>query len=161
MLPQTIEYVFMTDLSIDDLFADHRIKPTANRQLVARALAASRRPLSLAELEESLLTMDRSSIFRVLTLFRERHLVHAIEGGGEGVRYELCTSHNHESDDDQHAHFHCECCHRTFCLEDIPVPSVALPQGYEMESVSFVIKGLCPDCARSVRPYSYDPGSLA
>lgn len=151
----------MVDISIDDLFADHGIKPTANRELVARALASSLRPLSLAELEEKLLTMDRSSIFRVLTLFRNQHLVHSIEGGGEGVRYELCTSQDHEHEDDQHAHFHCERCHRTFCLEEIPIPSFVLPDDYQVESVSFLIKGICPECARALRPYSYDLGSLA
>ncbi len=133
---------------IDELFADHGVKTTANRLLVARALADSRRPLSLAELEERLLTLDRSSIFRALTLFREHHLVHVIEGGREGVHYELCLSHDHELDDDQHAHFHCESCHRTFCLEDVQISAVALPEGYEITSVNFLIKGLCPDCSR-------------
>ena len=91
----------MNDNFIEELFEHHGIKPTANRQLVARALADSRRPLSLAELEERLVTLDRSSIFRVLTLFRDQHLVHVIEGGSEGVHYELCQSHSHETDDDQ------------------------------------------------------------
>lgn len=151
----------MSDTTFDTLLLDHDIKPTANRLLVARALADSHRPLSLAELEERLLTMDRSSIFRVLTLFRDQHLVHVIEGGGEGVHYELCQSHDHENDDDQHAHFHCERCHRTFCLENIAVPIVPLPEGYEVHTVNYLIKGICPACARSTRSYSYDPGCLA
>lgn len=151
----------MNDISIDELFEHHGIKPTANRQLVARALADSRRPLSLAELEERLVTLDRSSIFRVLTLFRDQHLVHVIEGGSEGVHYELCQSHSHETDDDQHAHFHCEVCHRTFCLQEIPVPVVDLPEGYTATSASYLIKGICPACARTLRPYDFDRGSLA
>lgn len=151
----------MNDIFIEELFEHHRIKPTANRQLVARALADSRRPLSLAELEERLVTLDRSSIFRVLTLFRDQHLVHVIEGGSEGVHYELCQSHSHETDDDQHAHFHCEVCHRTFCLQEIPVPEVALPEGYTATSASYLIKGICPACARTLRPYDFDRGSLA
>ncbi len=151
----------MNDNFIEELFEHHGIKPTANRQLVARALADSRRPLSLAELEERLVTLDRSSIFRVLTLFRDQHLVHVIEGGSEGVHYELCQSHSHETDDDQHAHFHCEVCHRTFCLQEIPVPEVALPEGYTATSASYLIKGICPACARTLRPYDFDRGSLA
>ena len=151
----------MTDNTFDDLLLDHDIKPTANRLLVARALADSRRPLSLAELEECLWTMDRSSIFRVLTLFRDQHLVHVIEGGGEGVRYELCQSHDHSTDDDQHAHFHCERCHRTFCLEDVHVPVVTLPEGYEVTAVNYLIKGICPACARATRSYDIDRGYLA
>ena len=151
----------MNDNFIEELFEHHGIKPTANRPLVARALADSRRPLSLAELEERLVTLDRSSIFRVLTLFRDQHLVHVIEGGSEGVHYELCQSHSHETDDDQHAHFHCEVCHRTFCLQEIPVPEVALPEGYTATSASYLIKGICPACARTLRPYDFDRGSLA
>ena len=151
----------MNDIFIEELFEHHGIKTTANRQLVARALADSRRPLSLAELEERLVTLDRSSIFRVLTLFRDQHLVHVIEGGSEGVHYELCQSHSHETDDDQHAHFHCEVCHRTFCLQEIPVPAVALPEGYTATSASYLIKGICPACARTLRPYDFDRGSLA
>ncbi len=142
----------MSDNTFDGLLLDHHIKPTANRILVARALADSRRPLSLAELEERLITMDRSSIFRVLTLFRDQHLVHVIEGGGEGVHYELCQSHDHETDDDLHAHFHCERCHRTFCLEDVAIPVVTLPDGYEVTAVNYLIKGICPACARTIRP---------
>lgn len=153
----------MNDIFIEELFEHHGIKPTANRQLVARALADSRRPLSLAELEERLVTLDRSSIFRALTLFRDQHMVHVIEGGSEGVHYELCQSqsHSHETDDDQHAHFHCERCHRTFCLEDVAIPTVTLPDGYEVTSVNYLIKGICPACARSSRSYAYDQGSLA
>ena len=151
----------MPDHSFDKLLLDHDIRPTANRLLVARALADSHRPLSLAELEQRLLTLDRSSIFRVLALFRDQHLVHVIEGGSEGVHYELCQSHSHDQDDDQHAHFHCERCHRTFCLWDIAVPVVALPEGYEATGFNYLIKGICPDCARATRPYAYDRGSLA
>ena len=139
---------FMNESLLDELFAAHDIKPTANRQLVARELHGSHRPLSLAELEERLLTMDRSSIFRALSLFRDHHLVHVIEGGGEGVHYELCLSHNHASDDDQHAHFLCEHCRRTFCLEDSTVPLISLPEGFVMSSVTYLVKGLCPQCAR-------------
>ena len=150
----------MTGNDFEALLLEHDIKPTANRLLVARALTDSHRPLSLAELEERLVTLDRSSIFRVLTLFRDQHLVHVIEGGGEGVHYELCQSHSHETDDDQHAHFHCERCHRTFCLENIAVPIVPLPEGYEATGVNYLIKGLCPTCSRTVHPYDFDRGSL-
>ena len=62
-----------------DLLTEHGIKPTANRLMVARELAAAGRPLSLTELERQLQTIDKSGIFRALTLFREHHLLHVIE----------------------------------------------------------------------------------
>ena len=105
--------------------------------------------MSLSELEYKILSSDKSGVFRALTLFREHHLVHVIEDGGDGVRYELCLSQDgHEHDDDQHVHFYCERCHRTFCLTDTPIPPIQLPTGYRLTSINYIAKGLCPECSR-------------
>ena len=138
----------MNSEECEKLLSSHDIKPTANRIVVTRTLAAAERPMSLSELEYKILSIDKSGIFRTLTLFREHHLVHVLEDGGDGVRYELCYSHDgHHEDDDQHVHFYCERCHRTFCLADTPIPTVTLPEGYESQSINYMVKGLCPDCA--------------
>ena len=137
----------MSSEDCEALLVAHGIKPTANRIVVAKTLAAAERPMSLSELEYKILSIDKSSVFRVLTLFREHHLVHVIEDGGDGVRYELCHSHDgHAEDDDQHVHFYCERCHRTFCLHDTPIPTVSLPEGYRLTSINYMVKGLCPEC---------------
>lgn len=138
------------DLSIQ-LMESHGIKPTANRIVVANALLSSLRPMSLSELEYKILTIDKSGIFRTLTLFKEHHFVHVIEDGGDGVRYEICHSHSHEHDDDVHVHFFCEQCQKTFCLDNIKIPQVDLPDGYEMTTVNYVIKGWCPTCKMKKR----------
>lgn len=134
---------------MEKLLEEHGIKATANRLLIARALHDAGRPLSMTELEALLETIDKSNIFRALQLFREAHLVHVLEDTGDGTRYELCHSHG-PSDDDRHVHFWCEKCHRTFCLEDIPVPSVPAPDGYIVNSSSHLLRGICPDCASSI-----------
>jgi len=132
----------------ESLLEAHGIKPTANRIVVARALAEAEQPLSLTELEYKILSIDKSGIFRALTLFREHHLVHVLEDGGDGVRYELCLSHDgHQHDDDQHVHFYCERCHRTFCIRDTPIPAVALPDGFVLTSINYMAKGICRECA--------------
>ena len=138
----------MSSAECEMLLASHDIKPTANRIVVAKTLAAAERPMSLTELEYKILSIDKSGVFRSLTLFREHHLVHVIEDGGDGVRYELCHSHDgHAEDDDQHVHFYCERCHRTFCLTDMPIPTVSLPAGYELHDINYMAKGLCPECS--------------
>ena len=131
---------------MEHLLEEHGVKATPNRLLVARALAGAGRPLSLMELEAQLETIDKSAIFRTLGAFKDAHLVHVLEDSGEGVRYELCHSHHDDHDDDIHVHFYCTRCHRTYCLEDTPVPPVQVPEGYEVESVSYLLKGVCPDC---------------
>ena len=138
----------MDEATCISLLQVHGIKPTANRILVAKALASSIQPQSLAELERRIISIDKSNIFRALVLFREQHLVHAIEGSSDGTKYELCYSHDHEHDDDQHPHFYCEKCQQTYCLNDAELPEILLPQGFEAHSSYLMIKGLCPHCKK-------------
>jgi len=131
---------------IETLLEHHGVKPTTNRILVARTLAEASRPMSLMELEYKILSIEKSGIFRALTLFKEHHLVHVIEDGGNGVRYELCHSHDDGDDDDLHLHFYCERCRRTYCLTDSPLPPVEVPEGFTVTSANYLIKGICPHC---------------
>lgn len=133
-------------MNLEELLEHHGVKPTVNRLLIARALQDAERPLSLMELESRLETIDKSNVFRSLTAFREAHLVHVLENAGDGVRYELCHSHSEEHDEDVHVHFYCTRCHKTYCLEDTPVPLVDVPDGFSPESVSYLVKGICPEC---------------
>lgn len=122
------------------------VKPTSNRILVLKKLKAEARPVTLLDLSNQMLTMDKSSIFRVLTLFLEHDVVHAFEDGRGVLNYELCSSAGHCHHNDGHIHFYCEACHRSFCLEDISIPHFNLPEGFSPHSISFVIKGECPEC---------------
>lgn len=124
------------------------VKPTANRILVLKALKEQSSPLSLSDLEDILATMDKSSIFRVLTLFLDHDIVHSFEDGRGILNYELCTSRTVCNQSDAHIHFYCESCRKSFCMDDIPFPAFELRQGFTMHSVSFVIKGECPECNR-------------
>ncbi len=138
----------MNEKQIEGLLERHGIKLTANRILIAKIMSTLDYPISMKELETMLLTMDKSSIFRTLSLFKNHHLVHQMEDGNDIVRYELCHSHSEEEDEDIHVHFYCEHCHRTFCLNEISVPQVNLPVGYRQTAVNYMIKGICPDCSQ-------------
>ncbi|MBO7643584.1 MAG: transcriptional repressor [Bacteroidales bacterium] len=133
---------------IENLMQAHGIRPTANRISIALALSRAGRPMSLGELEDNLDTIDKSGISRALTLFRGSHMVHVIEDGSDSVRYELCLSESEHHDSDEHVHFYCEKCGKTFCLNDISIPSVALPSGWTPTSTNYMIKGVCPACSQ-------------
>lgn len=137
----------MYDHNIEERLAGSGVKPTAMRLLVIQELQKAIRPLSLRELEDRMPSAERSTIFRALTLLLEHHLVHAIEDGSGALRYEACESPDHHTHDDQHTHFYCEHCHRTFCFRDTKIPQIALPKGFRMSAVNYMVKGLCPDCA--------------
>lgn len=124
------------------------VKPTANRILVLRALVEAGRPVSLSDLEAQIASMDKSSVFRTLTLFLEKDIVHSFEDGRGVVNYELCSEEGHCDHRDAHIHFYCERCHRSYCMEHIDLDWVQVPEGFEPLAYSFVIKGICPECRK-------------
>lgn len=124
------------------------IRPTANRILVMKTLMGEQNPQSLSNLERKMVSMDKSSIFRTLTLFLEHDVVHAFEDGRGVLCYELCEEKGACNHHDGHIHFYCESCQRSFCMEDIHIPSFELPEGFYPHSISFVIKGECPECRK-------------
>lgn len=140
----------MNHSETEGVLVDRGIRPTPNRILVARALMDATHPVALAELETVLDTVERSTIFRVLNLFRSADLVHVIDDGSGSTKYELCRSRHACSPAHLHAHFHCTGCGATVCLHDTPVPSLTLPGGYLPQAVNYVVTGLCPRCSADV-----------
>lgn len=130
------------------MLEQHGIRPTANRIVIAEALARAGHPMSMSQLENNIVSIDKSGIYRTLSEFHKHRLVHAIEGGCGEVQYELCHSHPHGHDDDEHAHFFCEVCQHTFCLAEATIPPISLPEGFVATHINYMVKGLCPDCAR-------------
>jgi Fur family transcriptional regulator, ferric uptake regulator len=126
----------------------HRdIKPTAMRLLILRTMMRGNETVSLPEMERLLPTVDKSTISRTLSLFLLHRLIHAVDDGTGAVKYAVCADDCDCSLEEEHTHFCCESCHRTFCLTQIAVPVVPLPEGFVLESVNYVLKGLCPECA--------------
>ncbi len=136
-------------IQIEGLLKSREIKPTANRILVYRELMKAKNPVSLSDLDTLLYPMDTASIFRVLDIFSKKDVVHVIEDGSRSIKYELC--HGKDSQHrvaDQHAHFHCEKCGKTICLDSISVPIVEVPEGFEIHHVNYMLKGICPECGK-------------
>lgn len=130
--------------------ANKDIKSTPNRILVLKKLYEESHPVSLLTLSNHLLTMDKSSIFRVLSLFLEHDVVHAFEDGRGVLNYELCNHSGHCLHDDGHIHFYCESCQQSYCLSNLHSPHYRLPDGFLTHSVSIVIKGICPSCKQKI-----------
>lgn len=124
------------------------VRPTAIRILVFGAIAGAGRAVSLSDIGDILVTVDKSSIFRTLEVFAKHHIVHSIDDGSGSMKYELCENEDGCTVDDMHTHFYCEKCHKTFCLKDINIPLINLPEGFTMLSVNYMVKGLCDACSK-------------
>ena len=136
----------MNSEDISALLNTKSIKPTPNRILVLKELVSATRPVNLADLENKLSPMDKASIFRVLDLFVEKEMIHVIDDGTRSFKYELCRSRTHHTFSDQHVHFCCNNCKRIFCLENVALPVIPVPDGFKTLSGNFILKGLCSKC---------------
>ncbi|MBQ2535694.1 MAG: transcriptional repressor [Bacteroidaceae bacterium] len=129
---------------LEHLLEHHGIRPTAVRILVYRAIHHRSEAFSLADVENWLPEMDRSSIFRALKLFTEHQLLHEIDDGSGIFKYCVCRCEG--SHHLNHIHFACTRCGKTYCLEDHTIPLVSLPDGFETHEVEYIVKGVCPRC---------------
>jgi Fe2+/Zn2+ uptake regulation proteins len=126
------------------------IKPTAIRLLILRAMLEQKQAFSLTSLEDTLDSIDKSTLSRTITLFHGKQLIHSIDDGSGSIKYSVCSSDCTCSLNDLHVHFSCRACKKTFCLESISIPMVKLPPNFLLESVNFVLKGICEDCSRKI-----------
>ena len=135
----------------EQILMQEGIRVTAVRLLVIKALYTQiEGAFSLQDVTRELQTADPSSVFRALTLFAEKGLLHLIDDGSGAQKYCLChcADHHHHLG---HIHFTCTRCHRTLCLTDLAIPAVALPRGFEVEEMEYIVKGICPECAKAMR----------
>ena len=63
------------------------IRLTSSRLLIYEAISEEEDTFSLGSLEDKLQSIDKSVIFRTLTLFREHRLIHSIDDGSGSVKY--------------------------------------------------------------------------
>lgn len=132
---------------IEKILREAGVTATPVRKLVYKCISESDRPLSLSDIEISLDSVDKSSISRTLSLFRDNQLVHSFNDGSGSMKYEICKSVDSEKEMDMHVHFHCEKCGRTICFTEMRIPDVKLPEGYVITKKNYIISGLCSHCA--------------
>lgn len=138
----------MIKKEIDDQLTNRNLKPTAMRELVLNVLMEQHSAVSLADLEKMFDKVDRVTIYRTLKTFEEKKLIHSIDDGTGAVKYALCKESCQCHPEDLHVHFLCLKCQHTFCLSDIPIPSINLPVNFSVENINMVVKGVCSNCKK-------------
>ncbi len=131
---------------IENKLKERQVKPTSVRLLLLKAMMEYNTAFSLNMLEYDLVTVDKSTIFRTLTLFEQQKLIHKIEDGSGSTKYALCVEGCNCEAIDQHFHFHCTNCKETFCLTELNIPNIQLPSKFEMKQANVVLKGVCANC---------------
>ena len=97
--------------------------------------------------------VDRVTVYRVLEWLVNQGIAHRIAGDDRVWRFMVNTpgamaksapsgQHGH------HAHFTCQTCGQTFCLDKaMPKVDVKLPKGFRTSEIDLVVRGRCAACA--------------
>ena len=92
-------------------------------------------------------TNDKVTIYRALSAFEKKCLIHRVPDKSNLIRYALCQKecskihHKHN-----HAHFICNVCAQTFCLDNIKLPQINDTSGFKINKTKLTLEGACPSC---------------
>lgn len=135
-------------MEVGQILKKSRLRLTGCRKEVLSKMLSSRHAWSHADLERSLQDKyDRVTIYRTLSSFTDKGIIHKIPDDSGGVKYAICSENcEPEFHADNHVHFKCNVCGHTECLEDLSIPKVKIPTGYKVEEVALLARGICWKC---------------
>lgn len=124
------------------------LRKTKCRTDVLSLFLENRYALAHAAIEQRLgRQYDRVTLYRTLHTFEEHGLLHSIKDGSGAMKYavckEACNQHQHH---DNHLHFSCTVCGQTFCLNEVNIPALRMPAGYQVNELHFTAQGVCSNC---------------
>ncbi|MBA4299955.1 Fur family transcriptional regulator, ferric uptake regulator [Algoriphagus alkaliphilus] len=130
------------------ILQSHKLRITDCRLDIIQEFLDKNVALSHSDLEDKLnQQFDRVTIYRTLKTFLDKDLIHKVLDDSGATKYALCAHgetkhmHNHE-----HVHFKCESCGETTCLEEITLPQIKLPSGFEKKEMNLLVQGICDKC---------------
>ncbi|MFT3682060.1 MAG: transcriptional repressor [Ferruginibacter sp.] len=133
---------------VQEILKKNQLSVTEGRIKILELFLNSEGALAHADIEKKTgENFDRVTVYRTLQTFVEKGIIHHIPTTDNSVLYALCkddceAGHHH----DNHVHFVCDKCDKTICLEEVTVPQVKLPKGFEPRISEMVVHGVCDDC---------------
>ncbi|GAB3237768.1 transcriptional repressor [Hymenobacter seoulensis] len=133
---------------ISQTLSRHGLRQTPMRRAVLQVLLESAFALSGHEIEQQLGgDTDRITLYRTLKTFEESGLIHRVIDTSDTVRYASCSVEcNVHAHFDNHVHFKCTNCQHIYCLNQIAIPAVVLPAGFEAATRNYLLAGTCREC---------------
>ncbi len=132
---------------LNDILRRKHLSITDSRKKILSLFLNSQDALTHGDIESKAgEKFDRVTVYRTLQTFVEKGIVHTIPTSDNSIRYALCKDCEEGHHHDNHVHFICSNCNKTFCLDDVVSPQVDLPNGFIADNVQVVINGICRDC---------------
>lgn len=133
-----------------ELLRESKLKVTTPRLRVLNEITQKDAAISQPDLEKIIgKDIDRVTLYRILSSFEEKGIVHKIFDLNGTATYAMCTSNcteNHHHD--QHVHFICSICNSVYCLNEVSLPRINLPTRFTLHSLAINAVGLCSACQK-------------
>jgi len=138
--------------NFEELLEKHHLKKTGPRLKVLSMLSAKNVATSQPDLESVTEGIDRVTLYRILSAFEEKGIIHKVFDLNGTANYAMCSSdcgedHHH----DEHLHFNCTNCKNVYCLDDLHLPPINLPEGFKADGFTLYATGLCPKCNKAAQ----------
>lgn len=131
----------------EQLLQQHQLKRTAPRLRVLSMMSSRTSATSQPDLEEAMSDIDRVTLYRILTVFEEKGIIHKVFDLNGTANYAMCAADcNEDHHHDEHLHFSCTNCKNVYCLEELHMPELHVPEGFKTEGVTVYATGLCSKC---------------
>ncbi len=131
------------------LLKHHALRLTDSREEILEIFLKESRALSQREIETTMAhDCDRVTIYRTLSTFVDKGLLHKVLDNTGVTKFALCPSecterHAHQHD---HVHFKCEVCGNTICVKEVQLAIPSLPTGFQTREMNVLLQGTCPEC---------------
>ena len=137
----------MLHSNVKDILKAKGIQGTTNRKSVLSAFLHYQKPINLKTIREYVESIDRVTLFRILSLFESKKIVHKIALDTGHIFYAICDEKCNSNSECAHAHIHflCNVCEDVLCLDVADFPTLNHP-GFSINNLSVNASGTCISC---------------
>ncbi len=123
---------------------DRDIKATPSRIQLLDLLLQNHNPMQTKEIEHKWNSdVDRVTLYRTLKTLVEKNIIQKIEVNENITCYNFI---DFETENSEHAHFHCNNCNKVICLHEYKNETKPLPDGFISSKTNIIIEGICKKC---------------
>mgnify|MGYP001210654803 CR=1 FL=1 len=146
--PQQEEKQHIHHTDFTQLLKINGLKVTKPRLRVLEVISDKKTAINQPELEKVFGSeIDRVTLYRILSSFEEKGILHKVFDLHGTATFAICSpkcsaDHHH----DQHVHFICSECNSVFCLDEISVPKINIPNNFSLNSIAINAVGICDSC---------------
>ncbi len=132
---------------VQQILKARNLRSTQSRKEILTYLLSNKYAVAHADVEKTLSELDRVTIYRTLSTFMEKGIIHQVSDDTGATKYAVCS---HQCDSlghhDEHVHFKCVKCEQIQCIDTVEIPDIDLPEGFRPLYSNYLIYGVCKEC---------------